>query len=217
MATTAKRWAIRVCTGLLILLVVGYAIRGYLLPERTVVVFLQHAESTSWVSAPRNPLFEGGRVEFAARDLVQLAGQNLGEWHEVATVSFESETPYQAFLARMKAQQSLARYHLLLVEPMPPELHFLTNLRLRNFRDDESVEVGVRAPMEAVIPDPRYAHRWTELFSGSYRDEIVLLNLNAFNDSLDNQDNDQGVDADTEEVYERYKEKAFRVLGRMGA
>ncbi len=217
MASTAKQWAIRVGAGFLILVVVGYAIRSYLLPERTVIVFLQHAESVDWVPATRNPLFEGGSVEFAARDLVQLAGENLGEWHEVATVSFEDEASYRAFLTRIDAQQSLMRYHVLLVEPMAPELHFLTNLRLRSFRDDDSVEVGARAPMESVIPDPRYAHRWTELFAGSYRDEVVLLNFNTYNESPDVLDDKQGVDVDSEEVYERYKEKAFRVLGRMGA
>ena len=217
MASTAKQWAIRVGAGFLILVVVGYAIRSYLLPERTVIVFLQHAESVDWVPATRNPLFEGGSVEFAARDLVQLAGENLGEWHEVATVSFEDEASYRAFLTRIDAQQSLMRYHVLLVEPMAPELHFLTNLRLRSFRDDDSVEVGARAPMESVIPDPRYAHRWTELFAGSYRDEVVLLNFNTYNESPDVLDDKQGVDVDSEEVYERYKEKAFRVLGWMGA
>ncbi len=217
MASASKHWAIRVRAGFLILVMVGYAIRNYLLPEQTVVVFLQHVESVAWVPATRNPLFEGGRVEFAARDLVQLAGENLGEWHEVATVSFEDEASYQAFLARIDAQQNLARYHVLWAEPMAPELHFLTNLRLGNYLDDDSVEVGARAPMESVIPDPRYAHRWTELFTGSYRDELVLLNFNTCNESPDVAGDKRGSDADSEEVYERYKEKAFRVLGRMGA
>ncbi len=217
MESVSRHWAIRVGAGSLFLVMVGYAIRSYFLPELTVVVFLQHAESVDWLPATRNPLFEGGRVEFAAHDLVQLGGEDLGEWHEVATVSFEDEVSYQVFLARIDAQQNLARYHLLRVEPMAPELHFLTNLRLRSFLDDDTVEVGARAPMESVVPDPRYAQRWTELFTGSYRDELLLLNLITFNESPDILDDKQGVDADSEEVFDRYKEKAFRVLGRMGA
>ena len=66
-----------------------------------------------------------------------------------------------------------------------------------------------------MIPDPRYADRWSELFDGSYRDEVVLLNFNSFNESPDVPDDEEGVD--TEEVFDRYREKAFRVLGRMGA
>lgn len=212
-----KKLAIRIGAGFLLVAMLGYAVRSHLLPEQTVVVFVQHVEPVSWVPAIRNPLFEGGRVEFAARDLVQLGGENLGEWDEVATVSFEDEASYQTFLTRMGAHQKLAQYHVLSAEPMAPELHFLTNFRLRNFLDDETVDVGTRAPMESVVPDPRYVHRWTELFTGSYRDELVLLNFNTYNESPDVIDDMQGGDADSEEVFERYTDKAFRVLGKMGA
>ena len=83
-----------------------------------------------------------------------------------------------------------------------------------SLRDVEDL-LAERAPLESVIPDPRYADRWSELFDGSYRDEVVLLNFNSFNESPDVPDDEEGVD--TEEVFDRYREKAFRVLGRMGA
>ena len=100
---------------------------------------------------------------------------------------------------------------------LAPEFLAFINLRLRSYRGDESIDPGESAPLEEVVPDARYAERWSELFKGSYQGALVMLNL--ISNQEDPQDPMGGPqsDATTEELHDRYKQKAFRVLGKMGA
>ncbi len=217
MRASTKRWLVRCLGGLVFLALVGFGIRSLLLPAQTACVFLDYADGTSWARAPESPLFWGGTLDFAAREPIQLGGQDLGAWDEVALVSFGSTADYEAFARRLAAEESLARYHLMEVAPNPPEVLGLLNLRLRSYRGDASIDPGEAAPIDEVIPDDAYAERWSELFEGPYRDAIVMLNLLVHaEDPQDPADGGVG-DADSQELYERYTDKALRVLGRLGA
>jgi hypothetical protein len=196
---------------------VGFGIRSILLPAQTACVFLEYVEGSSWEGAPQRPLFQDGDVAFAGREPIQIAGEDLGAWDEVVIVDFDSAADYEAFVERVAAEASLARYHLMEVTPAAPEFLAFINLRLRSYRGDESIDPGESAPLGEVIPDARYAERWSELFEGSYRGPLVLLNL------LSNKENPQDPvggpesDATTEELHDRYQQKALRVLGKLGA
>lgn len=215
--TKLRRWLIASTAIFIAVGAIGYVIRSSLLPERTVGVFLQHAEGASWLPAPRSQLFAGGRVEFAARDIHQLGGVNAGPWHEVVIASFPTTARYQEFLGQIEAQQGLARYHLLLLNPMAPEQRFLINLQLRRFRGDDSIDPGESVPVEAAVTDAKYAMRWKELFAGDYRGELVLLNFTTNRDVPRYPDDYQATDLTSEEAFDRYRERALRVLGKMGA
>lgn len=58
------------------------------MPAKTALVFLEYSEGVNWLPAPETPLFKDGVVDWAAYEPVQLAGRDLGSWHEVALVSF---------------------------------------------------------------------------------------------------------------------------------
>ncbi len=184
---------------------------------QTACVFLEYAEGSSWERAPESPLFQDGDLEFAGHDPIQLAGEDLGAWDEVVIVNFESTADYQAFLGRIAAEESLARYHLMEVTPGAPEFLYFLNLRLRSYRGDESIDPGESAPLEEAVPDARYAERWSELFEGSYRDAVVMLNLIANQESPQDPVGGPESDATTEELHDRYQQKALRVLGKVGA
>ena len=102
------------------------------------------------------------------------------------------------------------------VIPQAPELLHFANWRLRGFRNDESINPGERVPIEEVVPDTAYMEQWRNLFEGPYRDEIVMLNLLLHEEDPQDPIGDPGSDASAEELYERYSDKATRVLGRLG-
>ena len=196
---------------------IGFWIRSSLLPAQTACVFLEYAEGSSWERAPQSPLFENGTLEFAGLEPIQVGGEDLGAWDEVVIVNFESTADYQAFVGRIAAEESLARYHLMEFSPNAPEFLYFLNLRLRSYRGDESIDPGESAPLEEVVPDAKYAERWSELFDGSYRGALVLLNL--ISNQKDPQDPVGGPESDatTEELHDRYRKKALGILGKMGA
>ena len=213
MRAKLKTWVIRLLLGLLILLAVAYLVRSSLLPARTAGLFLDYAEGADWIPAPQNPLFEDGNIEFAGYDPVQIAGVDMGGWDEVVLVSFSSDDRYQDFLKRIDAHQGLSRYHLSLFVP-GYEQGMFANWMLRRNRENESVNIDDRATIEEAIPDNSYyADRWKEIFAGTYRGEIVLLNFMALKKNLD----DTAGGEDAEVLEKQYSETAMQVLGRMGA
>jgi hypothetical protein len=213
MNTKLKTWAIRLLLGLLILLALAYLVRSSLLPARTVGLFLDYVEGAEWIPAPQNLLFDGGSIEFAGYDPVQLAGVDMGEWDEVVVVSFSRDDNYQDFLKRIDANQELSRYDLSLFAP-GYEQRMLANWMLSRDRNNDSVNIEDRVSIEEAIPeDPYYVDRWKEIFTGSYRGEMVLLNFMALKKNLD----DTAGGEDAEELEKQYSETAMQVLGRMGA
>ena len=211
-----KRWTIRLSLGLLVLLVAGYAIRSMVLPAQSAAVFVKYAEDASWQPAPENPLFQNGQLVFAGFEPIQLAGEELGVWDEVVIVNFGRTADYEEFVRRIAVEQGIARYNLMEVAPQAPELLYFANWRLRGFRDDESIDPGGRVPIEDVVPDAAYLEQWRNLFGGAYRDGIVMLNLLSHEDDPQDPTGGPESDASAEELYERYSEKATRVLGRLG-
>jgi hypothetical protein len=180
-------------------------------------VFLDYAEGSSWERAPESPLFLDGDLAFAGREPIQLGGEDLGAWDEVVIIEFRSSADYQAFVERIAADESLARYHLMQVTPAAPEFLYFINLRLRSYRGDESIDPGESAPLEEAVPDARYAKRWGQLFEGPYRDAVVMLNLLSNQEDPDDPVGGPESDATTEELHDRYQQKALRVLGKVGA
>lgn len=211
-----KRWTARLSLGLLLLLLAGYVIRGALLPAESAAAFVEYVEGSSWKPAPDNPLYEGGRLEFAGFEPVQLAGEDLGGWDEVAIVHFDRTADYRRFVRRIAADESIARYDLMQLAPQAPELLHFANWRLRRFRDDEAVDPRERVPIEDVVPDARYAQRWRDLFDGGYRGGIVMLNLLLHEEDPKDPTGGADSDANAEELYDRYSRKATAVLGRLG-
>ncbi len=214
--TNAKRWSVRVFLGLIVLLLVGYGIRNVMLPAQSAAVFVQYDEGSSWPPAPMNPLFQNGQLEFAGSEPIQLAGEYLGTWDEVAIVNFDRTADYEKFVRQIAAADSVARYHLVKIAPEAPELLYFTNWRLRGFRNDESIDPGERVPIEEVVPDTTYIKQWRNLFDGAYRDGIVMLNLLLHEEDPQDPTGGPDSDASAEELYERYSQKATRVLGKLG-
>ena len=210
-------WLIRLLGGLLVVLLVGFTIRSNLLPAQSACVFLEYAEGSSWERAPESPLFQEGNIAFAGHEPIQLGGGDLGAWDEVVIVDFESTADYKSFVARIAAEASLARYHLMEVTPAAPEFLAFMNLRLRSYRGDESIDPGESAPLEEVVPDITYAERWSELFEGSYRGALVLLNLTSNKEDPQDPVGGPESNATSEQLHDRYRQKALRVLGKMGA
>lgn len=205
--------AIRFLIGLLILLAIAYLARSSLLPARTAGLFLDYAEGVDWIPAPQNPLFDGGNIEFAGYDPVQLAGPDMGEWEEMVIVSFSSDARYEDFLKRIEANQGLSRYSLSLFVPGYEQRMFV-NWMLRRDRGNDSVNVKDRATIGEAIPaNPHYVDRWQEIFSGAYRGEIVLLNFVSRNKDIGDAEGAE----DAEELEKQYSKPAMRILGRMGA
>ncbi len=211
-----KRWTIRLSLGLLVLLVAGYAIRSLVLPAQSAAVFVKYAEDASWPPAPESPLFQNGQLVFAGFEPIQLAGQALGAWDEVVIVNFGRTADYGEFVRRIAAEQRIAGYHLMEIAPQAPELLYFANWRLRGFRDDESIDPGGRVPIDDVVPDAAYLEQWRNLFGGAHRDGIVMLNLLSHEDDPQDPTGGPDSDASAEELYERYSQKATRVLGRLG-
>ena len=213
MKTKITTWAIRLLIGLLILLALAYLVRSSLVPARTAGLFLDYAEGADWIPAPQNPLFNGGNIEFAGYDPVQLAGVDMGEWDEMVIVSFSSDDRYQDFLKRIEAYQQLSRYSLSLFMPAY-EQRILANWMLRRDRENESVNVDDRATIEEAIPaNPYYVDRWKEIFTGTYRGEIVLLNFVSLKKNMGEVEGGE----DAAKLEKQYSKPAMRILGRMGA
>lgn len=211
-----KRWAVRLSLGLLVLLVAGIGIRSIMLPAASAAVFVEYREDASWQPAPESPLFQDGQIEFAGFEPVQLGGVDLGAWDEVVIVNFDRTADYREFVSRIAAEDGIARYHLLEVAPQAPEfLHFM-NWRLRGYRDDASIEPGGSVPVDAVLADPRYLAQWRDLFDGTYREGIVMLNLLLREPEPQDPTGGPDSDASAEELYDRYSQVATRLLGRLG-
>lgn len=211
-----RRWTVRLSLGLLVLLLAGYGIRSIMLPARSAAVFVEYGEGASWQPAPESALFKDGELRFAGFEPIQVAGENLGAWDEVVIVNFARMADYRAFVRRIAAEHSIARYHLMEVTPQAPELLGFANWRLRGFRNDASIDPGERVPIEEVVPDTAYMEQWRSLFDGGYRDGIVMLNLLSHEEDPQDPTGGPGSDASAEELYDRYSERATRVLGRLG-
>ncbi|MAC37748.1 MAG: hypothetical protein CME47_09710 [Halieaceae bacterium] len=206
-------WAIRLLIGLLMLLATAYAIRSVLLPARTAGLFLDYVEGADWVPAPQNSLFDGGNIEFAGYDPVQLAGPDMGEWEEMVIVSFSRDDLYEDFLTRIEAYQDLSRYHLSLFAP-GYEQRIFANWMLRRDRRNDSINVDDRATIEEAIPaNPHYVDRWQDIFAGAYRGELVLLNFVSLKKDM----GDAEAGEKAEELEKQYSKPTMRILGRMGA
>ena len=67
-----------------------------------------------------------------------------------------------------------------------------------------------------MVPDAAYLERWRSLFYGAHRDGIVMLNLLSHEEDPQDPTGGPDSDASAEELYERYSQKATRVLGRLG-
>lgn len=186
------------------------------LPAQSAAVFVKYHEDASWQPAPESPLFQNGQLVFAGFEPIQLAGEDLGAWDEVVIVNFGRTADYEEFVRRIAAEQGIAGYHLMEVAPQAPELLYFANWRLRGFRDDESIDPGGRVPIEDVVPDAAYLEQWRNLFGGAHRDGIVMLNLLSHEENPQDRTGGPDSDASAEELYERYSEKATRVLGRLG-
>lgn len=78
------------------------------------------------------------------------------------------------------------------------------------------LDPGDSVPIEDVVPDTAYIDQWRKLFDGAYRDAIVMLNLLAHKEDPQDPTGGPDGDASAEELYERYSQKATRVLGRLG-
>ena len=211
-----KRWTIRLSLSLLVVLLAGYAVRSIMLPAQSVAVFVEYGEGSSWRPAPESALYRNGQLEFAGFEPIQLAGEDLGAWDEVVIVNFDRTADYQEFVHRIAAEDGIARYHLMEIAPRAPELLLLTNWRLRGFRDDASIDPEDTVPIEDVVSDTAYIEQWRNLFDGGYRDAVVMLNLLAHEDDPQDPAVGRDGDANAEELYERYSQKATRVLGRLG-
>ncbi len=200
---------IRTVTGLIVLLILFVGVRSLWMPAKTALVFLEYSQGVKWQPAPESPLFTPGLVDWAAYEPVQLAGKDLGFWHEVALVSFDSDSDFESFLQQINGEATLSRYHLLEVEPWGPEFLYFVNWNIRRSAD-ESVDVGPLVPLEEAIPAPDYAKQWRGLIEGPYRDEIVMFNFHTYLDVP------VETDEDSEDGYARYGEKAKKVLGKLG-
>ena len=211
-----KRWAIRLFLGMLVLILAAYGIRSFVLPAQSAAVFLKYAVGSPWQPATQNPLFRDGRLDFAGFEPIQLAGEHLGAWDEVVIVSFDRTGDYHSFVSRIAAQDNVARYHLMEIAPQAPELLHFTNWRLRGFRNDESINPGEKVPIEDVVRDTAYTQQWRNLFDGAYRDGIVMLNLLLHAENPQDPTGGPDSDASAEELYDRYSQKAIRVLGKLG-
>ncbi len=187
-----------------------------MLPVQSAAVFVKYADDSSWQPAPHSLLFQDGQLDFAGFDPIQLAGENLGTWDEVVIVNFDRKVDYQKFVNQIAAAEYVARYHLMEIAPEAPELLHFTNWRLRGFRNDESINPGEKVPIEEVVPDARYTQRWQDLFDGPYRDGIVMLNLLLYEEDPQDPTADPDSNASAEELYDRYSQKATRVLGKLG-
>ena len=195
------------------LLATAYAIRSVLLPARTAGLFLDYVEGADWVPAPQNSLFDGGDIEFAGYDPVQLAGPDMGEWEEMVIVSFSRDDLYEDFLTRIEAYQGLSRYHLSLFAP-GYEQRIFANWMLRRDRRNDSINVDDRATIEEAIPaNPHYVDRWQDIFAGAYRGELVLLNFVSLKKDM----GDAEAGEKAEELEKQYSKPTMRILGRMGA
>ncbi len=208
------RITVRIALAVVTVLIIAFAIRSFMLPARSVAVFIAFDEGIR-PSAPTNPLFSTGELRFAGYDPVQLGGTDLGVWDEVVIIDFDRTADYEAFVDELDRSSIVARYHLLRVRPEPPELLLFTNWRLRGFRDDPSIEPGESVPIADVVPDATYLDRWQALFDGEYRDEIVMLNLLRHAEVPEDPANEAS-DASAEELYARYSDRATRVLGKLG-
>ena len=131
-------------------------------------------------------------------------------------VNFNAMADYEMFANEIAAAENLDRYHLMEVVPQPPELLSFTNWRLRRYRNDDSINPGEKATIEEVVPDDTYLQRWRDLFEGTYRDGIVMLNLLVHEDNPQDPTGGADSDASGEELYERYSDKATRMLGKLG-
>jgi len=212
--TTKKSWAVGFLIALIVLLLAAYSIRSYMMPAQSAAVFIAYAEGSSWQPAIQNPLFQGGQLEFAGFEPIQLGGENLGNWDEVVIVSFDRTVDYEVFVQRLEAADSVTRYHLMEIAPEAPELLSFTNWRLRSYRNDDSIDAGESVPIEKVVPDSFYLEQWRNLFDGDYRGGIIMLNLLVHEENPQDPAGDS--DASAEELYERYSEKATRLLGKLG-
>ena len=96
---------------------VVFVIRSLLHPVQSVTLFIEYKDEVAWSPALSNALFQEASIDFAGYEPIQLGGDDLGAWDEVVIVNFDSTTGYQAFLERMAAEASLARYHLMKVTP----------------------------------------------------------------------------------------------------
>ena len=175
--TTRKSRAAGLLIGLIVLLMIAYGIRNAMMPAQSAAVFVAYTEDSFWQPASKNPLFQYGQLEFAGFEPIQLAGENLGEWDEVVIVNFDHTANYLEFVNRIDAADFIARYHLMEIQPEAPELLSFTNWRLRSYSNDTSIDLGESVPIERVVPDSAYLKQWQNLFSGEYRDGIVMLNL----------------------------------------
>lgn len=203
---------LRAVAALFVFLILILGVRSYLLPAKTALVFLEYSGDANWVPAPESALFDDGVVDWAAYEPVQLAGQDLGLWHEVALVSFDNKENFESFQHSIGNEAQLARYHLIDVEPWWPEFLSFVNWNIRR-NADESVEIGTRVTVEEAIPSPDYAQQWRDLFNSPYRDEIVMFNFHTYLDEPVSIPADDATDMDG---YERYGEKAKKVLGKLG-
>ncbi len=207
---------VRVAVGLPVLLLAGYGIRSMMLPAASAAVFVKYGEGASWQPAPEGPLFQDGQIAFAGFEPIQLGGEDLGAWDEVVIVNFDHAADYREFVGRIAAEDGIVRYHLLEIAPQAPELLHFMNWRLRGYRDDASIDPGESVPIEAAVADTRYTTQWQNLFDGTYRERIVMLNL--LTREQDPQDPTGGPDSDAsaEELYDRYSQVATRLLGKLG-
>ena len=146
-----RRRTVRLCLGLLVLLLAGYGVRGIILPADWVAVFVRYDEGASWQPAPASPLFQDGEIAFAGFEPIQLAGEDLGAWDEVVIVNFDRAADYGEFASRIAAEDDIARYHLLDIAPQAPELLHLMNWRLRGYRDDALIDPEESVPIEVMF------------------------------------------------------------------
>ena len=211
-----QRWILRLSLGLVILLLAVSGIRSSILPAQSAAIFLKYAEASSWQPAPLSPLFQHGQLDFAGSEPIQLAGEYLGAWDEVVIINFDHTVDYENFVNQIAADESVAQYHLMEVAPQAPELLYFTNWRLRGFRNDHSIDPGEKVPIEEVVPDIAYTQQWLNLFNGTYRDGIVMLNLLLHAEKPQDPTGGPDSDATGEELYDRYSQKATRVLGKLG-
>jgi len=195
-------------------MLVVVVIRSLLHPVQSVTLFIEHKDDAAWSPALSNTLFQEASIDFAGYQPIQLAGDDLGAWDEVVVMSFDSKENYRSFVGGLATDKTVRRYHLLEVLPQAPELLAFLNWRLRTHRDDKTIDPGESVPIADIVPDQIYLDRWLDMFRGDYRDSIVMLNLLTY--AKNPQVGGPKTDATAEELYERYSEKATRVLGKLG-